>query len=90
MESSMTDRELWVRTWKTVGAMVGATVVFLGSVSLVVLLAAGRPASPASEAQAAPATTAPSPGAKGSEPALPTSPKSPRRSIVSARTGESI
>jgi hypothetical protein len=87
----MTDRELWVRTWKTVGAMVGGTVVFLGSMSLVVLLAAGRPpTTTASEAQATPASTALPPGAKGTEPTLPASPKAPRHIAGSARPGESI
>ena len=89
----MTDRELWARTWKTVGAMVGGTVVFLGSMSLVVLLALGHPArtQEAQATQATPPSTALPPGAKPPEPTLPTGPKFPRRSLVSsARSGESI
>jgi len=40
----MNDRELWTKTLKTVGAMVGATVVFLGSISLVLLFVGTSPA----------------------------------------------
>jgi hypothetical protein len=90
----MTDRELWVRTCKTAGAMVGATVVFLGSVSLVLLLAMGRSATPASEAQV---TREATPGAAGApaavkaDPALPTNTKAARHGVsASARPGESI
>jgi hypothetical protein len=89
----MTDRELWVKTCKTVGAMVGATVVFLGSMSLVLLVGVGRPAAPTTEAEVSPSIPASPGGAKGGDPALPSSPKGVRRangSITSARSGESI
>jgi hypothetical protein len=88
----MTDRELWVKTWKTVGAMVGATVVFLGSMSLVLLLAVGRPAAPASEAKASPsAPLLPAAVQGGGDPALPSGPKGGRHgNATSARLGESI
>jgi hypothetical protein len=88
----MTDRELWVKTCKTVGAMVGATVVFLGSTSVVLLLAVGRPAAPTTEAEASPSTPTLPGGAKGgSDPALPSGPKGIRRgNLTSTRPGESI
>jgi uncharacterized iron-regulated membrane protein len=85
----MTDRELWVKTCKTVGAMVGGTVVFLGSMSLVLVLMVGRQASATANVEATPAA-APSP-AVVKAPTLPTGPKIPRRGIAaSARAGESI
>jgi hypothetical protein len=45
----MTDRELWMKTMKVMGAMVGGTVVFLGSISLILVLLAGGRTTPASE-----------------------------------------
>jgi hypothetical protein len=90
----MTDRELWVKTGKTVGAMVGATVVFLGSVSLILCFAGGRPASASSEAasnSATPAATTLPAGAKTPDPSLPVSPRIQKHGIsASARPGESI
>jgi hypothetical protein len=88
----MTDRELWVKTCKTVGAMVGATVVFLGSMSLVLLVGVSRPAAPTTEAEVSPSSPTSPGGAKGGDPALPNSPKGARRGngITSARSGESI
>jgi hypothetical protein len=90
----MTDRELWVKTMKTVGAMVGGTVVFLGSMSLVLLLIGGGHAAPTSEARTGSTGTAMSSEAKGSE-ALPPpraqrhGPKSESRATES-RPGDSI
>jgi hypothetical protein len=90
----MTDRELWVKTWKTVGAMVGGTVVFLGSVSLVLLLGWGRRGPPAAPAETTPTPGQATPGAKETTPPLPNVPptlKGPRHSIAaSTRPGESI
>ncbi len=52
----MTDRELWLKTCKTVGAMTGGTLVLLGSMTLFLMLVVGRPASSSSEALDGPAT----------------------------------
>jgi hypothetical protein len=49
----MTDRELWVKTCKTVGAMTGGTVLLLGSMSLLLMLVVGRSTASASEAPGA-------------------------------------
>jgi hypothetical protein len=88
----MTDRELWVKTWKTVGAMVGGTVVFLGSVTLFLLLAVGRSsAAPATETQASPTAPALPNGAKAVEGNTPPVAKPGRHgNMTSARPGESI
>jgi hypothetical protein len=89
----MTDRELWVKTWKTVGAMVGATVVFLGATSLVLLLGAGRPAAPTSEAEATPSIPVLPAAAKGGGDSAvsPNGPKAARRgNLTAVRSGESI
>jgi hypothetical protein len=89
----MTDRELWVKTMKTVGAMVGGTVVFLGSMSLVLLLIGGGHAAPTSEARTGSGPAMSSEG-KGSE-AMPPAraqrhgPKSESRATES-RPGDSI
>jgi hypothetical protein len=53
----MTDRELWVKTCKTVGAMIGGTVLLLGSTSLLLMVFAGRPAAGPSEASGTPTKT---------------------------------
>jgi hypothetical protein len=45
----MTDRELWVKTCKTVGAMTGGTLLLLGSMSLLLMLVVGRPATTSPE-----------------------------------------
>ncbi len=90
----MTDRELWTKTMKTVGAMVGGSVVFLGSMSLLLLALGGSGhATPTSEARAGSTLPAMSGEGKGSE-AVPT-PKSPRHGPKGelrpeSRPGESI
>jgi|HubBroStandDraft_2_1064218.scaffolds.fasta_scaffold98040_2 hypothetical protein len=90
----MTDRELWVKTMKTVGAMVGGTVVFLGSMSLVLMLVVGGRAATTSEAQhgsAGPALSSESKGPEATPPA-----RGPRRGMkgearpTEPRPGESI
>jgi hypothetical protein len=50
----MTDRELWVKTCKMVGAMTGGTLVLLGSMSLLLVLIVGRPATTSPEVSDAP------------------------------------
>jgi hypothetical protein len=89
----MTDRELWVKTWKTVGAMVGATVVFLGSTSLVLLLGASRPVAPTSETEVSPSVPVlPAATKGGGDPAAsPNGSKGAKRgNVTGARSGESI
>ena len=90
----MTDRELWLKTLKTVGAMVGATVVFLGSVSLILLLGAGGHAPSTSETQRGSAAPSTPIEGKGSEVVPPG--RIPRRGIhgeprpAESHPGESI
>jgi hypothetical protein len=71
----MTDRELWVKTCKTVGAMTGGTLLLLGSMSVLLMLVVGRPATTSPEVSDAPGvptasdvgraeTTTPPPAAK--------------------------
>jgi hypothetical protein len=94
----MTDRELWVKSCKTVGAMVGGTVLFLGASSLILLAGAGGHATSASESRAgtgAPPMTNITEG-KGPE-GMPGQPRNPRRVGIKgeqrpaeAHPGESI
>ncbi len=83
----MTDRELWVKTCKTVGAMTGGTVLLLGSMSLLVMLIAGHPTPASSDAPGA--STAADTGKTEAVP--PPGARTPRRGVVAnGRPGESI
>jgi hypothetical protein len=93
----MTDRELWVKSMKTVGAMVGGSMVFLGSVSLILLLGGGgHAAASASETQSGPGGPVMSREVRGSD-AIPPA-KTPRHGGMKggephpseSRSGESI
>jgi hypothetical protein len=89
----MTDRELWVKTMKMVSAMVGGTVVFLGSISLVLIVAGGGHATPSSEARSGPNGPTMSNETRGSESTPPA--RAPRHGLKGesrpeSRPGESI
>ena len=82
----MTDRELWMKTMKVMGAMVGGTVVFLGSISLVLVLLAGGRTTPASEERTGGPTTTTESRGPGIPPAT-----LPRHGLkTESRPGESI
>jgi hypothetical protein len=67
----MTDRELWVKTYKTVGAMTGGTLVLLGSMSLLLILVVGRPSAPSPSDAASVPTTMQGGGDNGKVDAVP-------------------
>jgi hypothetical protein len=82
----MTDRELWMKTMKVMGAMVGGTVVFLGSISLILVLLAGGRTTPASEERTGGPTTTTESRGPGIPPAT-----LPRHGLKGeSRPGESI
>jgi hypothetical protein len=91
----MTDRELWVKTMKTVGAMVGGTVMFLGTVSLALLVLGGDRAASSSGAtttgSGGASMSTPSKGPEGTPAARAARPGPKGESRpVEARPGESI
>jgi hypothetical protein len=84
----MTDRELWMKTMKMMGAMVGGTVVFLGGVSLILVLLAGGPTTPTSEERTG--VTGPTTTTESRGPGIPPA-TLPRHGLkTESRPGESI
>jgi hypothetical protein len=71
-QATLSDRELIKKTLKTVGVMVGSTAIWLGGMTLVVVLATGSSASATSAGTSAKADKAAAvpaaPGAPGASP----------------------